>query len=764
MRCIIQAVKSFPLSPESSLRQSSHVPETELSPETPIMKLKTMLTALLVLALSVQAFGQQPAGQTSGRADADEVVRITTNVVQLDFVVTDKRGNQVTDLKDDDIEVFEDGQPQQITNFSYVSAQPPSTTPAASEVVRADKTSLPRAATARRENVRRTFAIVVDDLGMSFETIVPARAELRKFVEQQVQPGDLVAIVRTGGGGGTLQQFTTDKRQLFSAIDRLRWNSCSRRGISNTTPLTQEGLTRGNLMEGTRGGNTVPQLDLPYCSGDSIDQTLQSLSAIIGGMRELPGRKSLVIFTDSIPLQKPKPDSGMNPPTIGNSILPNVSYVDPLRKLAELAIRSSVVIYAIDTRGLTALNVSAADDTAGVSSSDISTLTNARVDEMFEGREGTESLAHQTGGFVVKNTNDISLGLGRIMKDLGGYYLVGYRPTSETFNRQYHRISARLRNHPELVVRSRTGFYGVREEESRPKTPAAADRFALALTSPFSASDLDVQFTPIFTNDAATGSFLRTLLHIDGQGLTYKPDADGWQIADIVLRGVLFGDNGNIIDEHHGSYTVRLRGATLKRAQSKGLDYVFNMPVKKPGAYQFRIAVLDVTSGHIGSAGQLVEIPDLKNRVALSSLVVRGITPTAKSANSSPGQLPAATTVGLSEPQDSEATPALRRFRQQMLLDYNYVIFNASIDKATGRPQLRGRTRLFRDGQQVFDNEMPVEISQQLDRMRGVVRGQLTLGNDLPFGDYVLQITVTDSLAPKDRQTTMQWIDFTIVK
>ena len=261
------------------------------------MKHRTHLAVLLAFVLSVQAFAQQPPAsvpqtpqstpQTSDARDDDEVVRITTNVVQLDFVVTDKRGNHVTDLKADDIEVFEDGHEQRITNFSYISTEP-TTTPTAENTIAhtpATKSALPPSAPRRRENVRRTIAIVVDDLGMSFQTVVPARSALRKFVEQQVQPGDLVAVIRTGGEVGALQQFTTDKRQLLAAIERLRWNPCSRRGISNTAPLRQESLTRSNLLTGSRGGNTLPANDLPACSDYTLDATLESLRFIIGGMR-----------------------------------------------------------------------------------------------------------------------------------------------------------------------------------------------------------------------------------------------------------------------------------------------------------------------------------------------------------------------------------------------------------------------------------------------------------------------------------------------
>src|SRR5207253_1522074 len=78
--------------------------------------------------------------------------------------------------------------------------------------------------TLKPEQVRRTIAIVVDDLSLSLGSAEAVRYHLRRFVDQQMEPGDLVAIIRASGGMGALQQFTSDKRQLYPAIERVRWN------------------------------------------------------------------------------------------------------------------------------------------------------------------------------------------------------------------------------------------------------------------------------------------------------------------------------------------------------------------------------------------------------------------------------------------------------------------------------------------------------------------------------------------------------------
>src|SRR6185436_11030117 len=158
----------------------------------------------------------------------DDVVRISTSLVQMDAVVT-RDGKQVTDLTAEDFEIFEDGRPQTITNFSYISNVPAPSNIAATPPIKDKKSRngppvLP--AVVRPQDTRRTIAVVVDDLGMSMESMAPAKRQLRKFVDEQILPRDLVAIIRTGGEVGALQQFTTDKRLLYRAIDGLRRNPC----------------------------------------------------------------------------------------------------------------------------------------------------------------------------------------------------------------------------------------------------------------------------------------------------------------------------------------------------------------------------------------------------------------------------------------------------------------------------------------------------------------------------------------------------------
>ncbi|HKP35622.1 MAG TPA: VWA domain-containing protein, partial [Pyrinomonadaceae bacterium] len=200
---------------------------------------------LLTLSLLTNIAAQQPAPpRTSPEQEPNDVVRITSNLVQVDVTVTDKKGRPIPNLRPEDFEILEDGKPQKITNFSFITGRE-RVAPAPARSERKGKTPAPPPpppVVLRPEQVRRTVALVVDDLGLSFESVHFVRAALRKFVDERMQEGDLVAIIRTGAGVGALQQFTSDKRLLHAAIERVKWNSRGRSGIYAFAPIEDSPL------------------------------------------------------------------------------------------------------------------------------------------------------------------------------------------------------------------------------------------------------------------------------------------------------------------------------------------------------------------------------------------------------------------------------------------------------------------------------------------------------------------------------------------
>ena len=746
--------------------------------------LATLLATLLVL-LPVR--GQEPrpspppapppakqttppaSKQTPTRDERDDVVRITTSLVQIDAVVT-KDGKQITDLRAEDFEIFEDGRPQVITNFSYISnlpeaaASPPSiaaTAPVQSKSKKNGPPVLP--AVLRPQDTRRAIAVVVDDLGISMESMGSIRSQLRKFVDEQILRNDLVAIIRTGGEVGSLQQFTTDKRLLHRAIEGLRRNPCSRMGVTVLTPV----------------GSESNQIGL--CSAQSFHSTTQSLQFIVQGMRELPGRKSMIILSDYMPsdtldlnslergaIRPPRgaADAGMSEPVSvpGESLFSNEA---ALRRVAELAIRASVVIYGVDTRGLQVTGITAADNPSaggmGIGTRGVQNII-ARNQAALAGRRyvlqdgnaGSDLIARETGGFLIRGSNDF--GLQRVMRDQEGYYLFAYRPKDSTFDRHFHHITARIKR-PGFTVRTRAGFFGVTDDEARPAELTSRDRMNIALMSPFGAVDIDVRLTTLFANTPGAGSLLRSLLYFQARDLTFTDEPDGWHQSTFDLSGVIFGDNGRVVNQVSETRTLRLQTKEYDRVLRDGIVYQLDMPIKSPGAYQFRVAVRDITSSRIGTAGQFVEVPDLKStRLALSGISVSSGTDTPEATGAS----------GTARPADSQTTsdnpsanPSNRRFRQGSGLFFGYSVYNARLDKGT--LNLAAQARIFRDGKLVFEGaSKPIDLAGQADLERIAAGGGLRLGSLEP-GEYILQIVVSDALAAEQHRIATQWIDFEIV-
>src|SRR5260370_25953350 len=195
---------------------------------------------VLFLTLAI-ALAQIPAPQALQPQPADTVIHITVNLVQVDAVVMDSKDKPVTDLRKEDFVILQDGKPQVITNFSFINTKEGVVRTAPAKPALAAKgvklPPPPPAIATRPKQVRRTLTLLVDDLGLSFESIARVRQSLKRYVYRELQPGDVVGIIRTGAGMGSLQQFTSNKQLLYAAIDHVTYNSFGPVGISSIAPL-----------------------------------------------------------------------------------------------------------------------------------------------------------------------------------------------------------------------------------------------------------------------------------------------------------------------------------------------------------------------------------------------------------------------------------------------------------------------------------------------------------------------------------------------
>ncbi|HEX8686250.1 MAG TPA: hypothetical protein VF654_07095, partial [Pyrinomonadaceae bacterium] len=306
---------------------------------------------------------------------------------------------------------------------------------------------------------------------------------------------------------------------------------------------------------------------------------------------------------------------------------------------------------------------------------------------------------------------------------------------------------------------TRAGFYGYAEGQARPVARTRSEQLLAALSSPLTSGELPLRLTSLFNSPADGSAVVDSLLHVDGSRLQLADEPDGWKRAVFDVVALTFGENGQVVDEINRTETLRVRGDVLQSMLADGFVYVMKVPVKKPGSYQLRVAVRDAATERVGSASQFIEVPDLKkDRLALSGIFMSSGGDAAAAAQKGAGAEAAA--AGTDPLRDA----TVRRFRQGTFVDFRYHVYNAKTDRATGRPSLQTQTRLFRDGQAVYTSPaQPFDPGPQ-PAARLEAGRRLLLGTQLPPGEYVLQVVVTDQLVKGRRGTATQWIDFEIVK
>jgi hypothetical protein len=446
----------------------------------------------------------------------------------------------------------------------------------------------------------------------------------------------------------------------------------------------------------------------------------------------------------------------------------NDRIIEILRELTDFSNRASVVLYTIDARGLQTLGLSAGDSTSGFSPDQVATKLFERKTSLIETQQGLAFLSAETGGLAILNNNDINLGIKRILDDQQGYYLIGYRPDEATFAAvkgvsQFHHVSLRIKRAGTYDVRTRNGFYGrgeeLRSEELNPKR-----QLEDALTSPFETSGIELKLTSTFANTKANGSLLQSFLQVKASDLTFTTEPDGSRKATFDIAAVTFGDNGKVVDQFGYPLSITVPSAEFDRINKNGFVYSLALPIKKPGAYQLRIAVRDERTKRIGSAMQFVEVPDLtQNRLTVSGILLSGI-PLEKYLKGSSVQSATQKLEGADLEADPNANPAVRLFKKDLALIYAFNIYNARIDKKTGKAQLRTQLKLYRDGKLIFTGDQqdfsPVD---QSDPKRLLGAGVVQLRSGMVPGEYVLQIIITDLLRKEKEQLASQWIDFDIV-
>jgi VWFA-related protein len=683
-------------------------------------------------------------------AQQPPTIRVDVNLIQVDATVTGRDGKRVTDLTAADFEVQRDGKRQQIKTVLWVPGQRVNQPPVAES-----PTSQAGAGELRPESVRRTIAIMIDDLSLSMPSMQVTREAVKKLIREKIDNQDLVAVYRASSGLGLMQQFTTNKQQLLASIDRMSFGSM--KAIDALAPLSS------NAHESSADPTIAAMALEERLREDVNNRALQDMrtAAMLGavnlavrGLRELPGRKSMVLFSESLQLVD-GPATLNDPAMAAFSQRPGAMggkrtrTEAAARSLIDTANRAGVMIYTIDPRGLVTTGVTAADDVSGMNARRIMGLAAQRSLDFNLSQDGMNMLSQETGGVFYRNTNDIAGSLQNALNDQEGYYLIAFQPDNATFEKakegaKFQRLSIKV-NRPGTSIRYRRSFYGVAEPEAPKPTPLAS-----ALLSPFRAAGVAVKLTPIFLQTEKTGPFLRTLLHIDASALQFTPvpadaadkNQEPWQQTTLSEIVVLFDETGRLVDQVGSPQLIKARGIGLESLKRHGLDQQLDVPVPRPGPYQLRTAVLDRTSGKTGSAAQFVEVPDLKRKqLALSGVIL--------------------SSVAFAEDKDPAGSSAQRVVQKGSELDYAVSVFNTVLAPNNQRPNLLTQLRLYRDGTLLYTGKkLPLAASETPVNGLVLVKGRVRISS--PPGEYLLEIAVQDLLAPAKKQAAVRYVDFTV--
>ncbi|HKS30553.1 MAG TPA: VWA domain-containing protein [Pyrinomonadaceae bacterium] len=637
-----------------------------------------------VLAQQGQSSEIKPAESSQDTSkEQDDVIKVNTNVVQFDAIVTDKLGRQVRDLKAEDFEIREGGQVRQVDYCSYVPIQK-------EQSVSTKRSDAPPAVA----NLRRTVIFMVSNplievyaTGIGRESAffnrylnatwvkhdsTSAFKVLNNFIEQQMGPNDLVSILSSEDQLGTLSRFTADRRILRAAAETIRADPIKKRAKKIT-------VTAGSPPE-------ISQL---------IQQNLRvlgMLSASIDKVKNLPGRK-LVVFISR-----------------GLATSPHIASTEVVRKrmqnLISAANKAGVTFYALDPREL--------DPEPGI------------VGGGLLDRDSLFNMAEETGGRIVYNTNDISLGFAKVVEENSGYYLLGYRTAPEVTEKP-HKINVSVKR-PGLAIRTRSTAYS-RIQAATDTNLSRGNALAVLLNQPLEAKEIEINLLPLYIQEQDGGGRIFSLLNLDLR--KHKPDIERPEAItklDFVIQ--LIAPDGSVVKQE--ARTFKWSNAELAQAISKGVNLNFNVAVNRPGYYQVNVATREVETGLAGSASRFVEVPDLSTgKLFMSELLLFN----SMINNDAPE-------ASLSSLELSYTGLLNRSFSRKDTLKYQYYIYYGS-SSAAATSTLTVQAKIKRDGK-VIAETLPRAVT--LSRS-----GQVPMGGEIPMetfppGKYTLDVVVADTL------------------
>jgi VWFA-related protein len=573
----------------------------------------------VVLAGLLEAVGAVRAGTDGPPVQEPSATKVPTfaaavDVILVDAVVTDEQGRMARGLTVADFVVREDGEPQELTSFEAVDLAP---------VAVAEKQPPVPAAALRSsandggagEPSRRVFLIVMDDAGLGLESAAAARKVARQFLSEDTRPGDLVSMVVPDAGLTWSARLPEGEARLASIVDTVKgrramapelagdWEALQ--VVEARDPMAQERArvrldSSGMLPRASRfpGESEEQYTDRNrahqegFLQADSRRQLemdrerrrrlFEAVSLALDGVASVKGRKSVLLFSEGFIREQNDP---------------------PFRDLVTALRRSNASIYYVNARRLTSGTAAdsrqAGDRSAGT-----------RVVDPQESA-GAEVVAEETGGFALRNPNDLGAGLARVAQESSTYYLLGYSPTNPRRDGKYRRLEVDVRR-PGLKVRARKGYHG--PSGDKPMSPSVAKRggdpeLERVLASAMPETGIPLRLTAYTLQPVEKGKVrVRLVGEVGLKPLRFEREGDGSRVATLDVALAL-----NHVEAAGRQRTpwrelkVRVPGDAAGLEVWVPFEGTFDAP---GGACQARLAVRDRASRAVGSVLHDFEVPE----------------------------------------------------------------------------------------------------------------------------------------------------------
>jgi len=643
--------------------------------------------------------------------------------VIVDVVVTDKKGNVIRGLTRDDLSVTEDNVPQSIVSFEAVQLpdQPSAAPPPPPRVsVNTDP----------EEHRGRTFVILFDDMNT-----------IASFLEKGTREGDRVTLISAAGGVWWTARMESGRAKLLDLVKRFDgryipdtsqermsdWEAL--RIFEYHDPTVVERVLRryeaygvSAIMGRNQGGSTTSNMsngtaDDPYVNGKASEvyyqaltrlrTTLDALERALNGLSTAKGRKSLILVSEGFIY-----DLNAN----------------EFRRVNEAARRANAAVYFLNARGLEGMPVAmTAEFGPALPDQDVGFAFAESIDAVA----GADLVASDSGGFTVRNTNDLSGGIQKIANETQAYYLLGYIPTNAARDGKYRKIQVKLTNPKGLQVRARKGYYA---PDDSGKTVMAPKKgvdpvIQAALDSPWSDDGIPLRMTHFIGDERSLGkAAVLVATEVDIRALQFE-EKDGRSLADLqFLLVVAHRESGEFFRYDQG-VTMKLQPSTKERLTLLWYPIVRDFELKS-GDYQAKIVVRDARSKRVGTVIHEFEVPPL-GQLRVSTPVLSDSPSRDRAAEGLPG--------------GNLAVLARREFPSGMNLFCQFEVYGAKKDEKTGMPHVTQGYVVNRPDGSVFTASQPSVIKPtslgQVTRMFGFRL------DGAPPGDYEIVMAIRDDLA-----------------